>query len=271
MSEKIRLDVYLHENNLAESREKAKALIMAGLVYVNEQKAVKAGITLKETDNVTVRSTMEFVSRGGYKLKKAVEFFGLDLRDKIAMDVGASTGGFTDCMLQNGALRVYSVDVGYGQLAWKLRSDGRVKSLERTNIRYVTENEIPEKLDFCSIDVSFISLELVLPIVYNLLSEKGELVALIKPQFEAGREKVGKKGVVREKSVHVEVIEKVMNFTKKLPMNILALSHSPIKGPEGNIEYLLLASKDFNREVVYNIDVQSAVDAAHNELAGDGR
>lgn len=266
MTEKTRLDVYLFENGLSESRERARALIMAGLVYVNGQKALKPGVTLKNTDEVTVRGGMEFVSRGGHKLKKAVEAFSLDLKNKICMDVGASTGGFTDCMLQNGARKVYCVDVGYGQLAWKLRSDERVVNLERTNIRYVTEEQIPDKIDFASIDVSFISLELVLPIVYNLLSENGEVSALIKPQFEAGREKVGKKGVVREISTHIEVIEKITRFAESAGFVLLGLTFSPIKGPEGNIEYLLYACKCTDRQNVGEIDAASVAKSAHDAL-----
>ncbi|MDR1630920.1 MAG: TlyA family RNA methyltransferase [Oscillospiraceae bacterium] len=266
MIEKTRLDVYLFENGLSESRERARALVMAGLVYVNGQKALKPGTVLKNTDEVTVRGGIEFVSRGGHKLKKAVEAFSIDLNDKICMDVGASTGGFTDCMLQNGARKVYCVDVGYGQLAWKLRSDGRVVNLERTNIRYVTEEQIPDKIDFSSIDVSFISLELVLPIVYNLLNENGEVTALIKPQFEAGREKVGKKGVVREMSTHIEVIEKITRFAQSLGFALLGLTFSPIKGPEGNIEYLLYASKDSESTAVCEIDTVSVAKAAHDAL-----
>lgn len=241
---KQRLDIYLTENSYTESREKAKSIIMEGIVYVNNQKALKAGDMVSEKDFVEVRgNTLRYVSRGGLKLEKAMTEFDISLENKVCMDVGASTGGFTDCMLQNGAKKVYCVDVGYGQLAWKLRSDGRVHNMERTNIRYVTENDIDEKLDFASVDVAFISLKLVLPVVYNLLKDDGEVVALIKPQFEAGREKVGKKGVVRDKNVHTEVIENVLEFTRSMNFKVSEVTFSPIKGPEGNIEYLMHASK----------------------------
>jgi 23S rRNA (cytidine1920-2'-O)/16S rRNA (cytidine1409-2'-O)-methyltransferase len=243
MSEKKRLDAYIVELGLCESREKAKAAVMAGDVYVNGQKALKAGDTVKETDQIEVRGGMEFVSRGGYKLKKAMAAFPITLTGKVCMDIGASTGGFTDCMLQNGAEKVYCVDVGYGQLAWKLRSDARVVNLERTNIRYVEKEQIPDAPDFASVDVSFISLKLVLPKVWELLGEAGECVCLIKPQFEAGREKVGKKGVVREKSTHVEVVEAIVAFAKETGFTVAGLDYSPIKGPEGNIEYLLYLKK----------------------------
>ena len=241
---KQRLDTYLTEHGFAESREKAKSLIMSGIVYINNQKADKAGDAVPENALVEVRgNTLRYVSRGGLKLEKAIAAFRLSLQDQICMDVGASTGGFTDCMLQNGAAKVYCVDVGYGQLAWTLRQDPRVHNMERTNIRYVTPDDIDEPLDFVSIDVAFISLKLVLPVVYSLLKETGEVVALIKPQFEAGREKVGKKGVVREKSVHVEVVENVLAFTRSMGFRVSAVTYSPIKGPEGNIEYLMHASK----------------------------
>ncbi|MBQ7688833.1 MAG: TlyA family RNA methyltransferase [Clostridia bacterium] len=243
MSEKKRLDQYLFDEGLCESREKAKAAVMAGTVYVNGQKAIKPGVTLKQTDTVQVRGGMEFVSRGGYKLKKAMQAFSLDLQGKICMDVGASTGGFTDCMLQNGAKKVYAVDVGYGQLAWKLRSDVRVVNLERTNIRYLTAEDLADLPDFVSVDVSFISLKLVLPVVYGVLSSAGECVCLIKPQFEAGREKVGKKGVVREEQTHIEVVREILQTAQDVGFFVRGLDFSPIKGPEGNIEYLLYLSK----------------------------
>lgn len=264
MSEKIRLDSRIFDLGLTDSREKAKAFIMAGQVYVNGMKASKAGLTVTEKDTIEVRGTSEFVSRGGHKLKKAMNSFPISLKDKICMDVGASTGGFTDCMLQNGASKVYSIDVGYGQLAWKLRSDDRVVNLERTNIRYVTDETVPDKIDFFSVDVSFISLTLVLPAVIKLLSENGEGVCLIKPQFEAGREKVGKKGVVRDKAVHSEVIEKIRSFATETGFSVLGLDYSPIKGPEGNIEYLIHIglNKDNNTE----ISVDDIVEASHAEL-----
>lgn len=264
MADKIRLDVYLAENGLAESREKAKSFIMAGLVYVNGQKAVKAGDTLKPEDKVEVRGSSEFVSRGGHKLKKAVDCFGLNLENKICMDIGASTGGFTDCMLQNKAARVYSVDVGYGQLAWKLRTDPRVVNLERKNIRYdVTRETIGEELDFVSIDVSFISLTLVLLAARELMADEALCVALIKPQFEAGREKVGKKGVVREESTHIEVIEKIIAFARAHGFSVRGLDFSPIKGPEGNIEYLILLQKTETDETEIEISAAKTVRDSH--------
>ena len=237
---KERLDVLMVQRNLAESREKAKALIMSGIVYVNGQKEDKAGTSFEETVQIEVRgSTLKYVSRGGLKLEKAMSHFGVELAGKVCMDVGASTGGFTDCMLQNGAVKVYAVDVGHGQLAWKLRNDDRVICMEKTNIRYVTPEDIGERIEFASIDVSFISLTKVLGPVKQLLTDDGQVVCLIKPQFEAGREKVGKKGVVREKSVHLEVIEMVSDYARSIGFGILGLEFSPIKGPEGNIEYLL--------------------------------
>ena len=237
---KERLDVLMVQRNLAESREKAKALIMSGIVYVNGQKEDKAGTSFEETVQIEVRgSTLKYVSRGGLKLEKAMSRFGVQLAGKVCMDVGASTGGFTDCMLQNGAVKVYAVDVGHGQLAWKLRNDDRVICMEKTNIRYVTPEDIGDRIEFASIDVSFISLTKVLGPVKQLLTDNGQVVCLIKPQFEAGREKVGKKGVVREKSVHLEVIEMVMDYARSIGFGILGLEFSPIKGPEGNIEYLL--------------------------------
>ena len=237
---KERLDVLMVNRGLAESREKAKAIIMSGIVYVDGQKEDKAGSTFESTAQVEVRGhTLAYVSRGGLKLEKAMKEFGVRLDGKVCMDVGASTGGFTDCMLQNGAVKVYSVDVGHGQLAWKLRNDERVVCMEKTNIRYVKPEDIADRLDFASIDVSFISLTKVLGPVKALLKEDGQVVCLIKPQFEAGREKVGKKGVVREKSTHLEVIRMVMDFARSIGFELLNLDFSPIKGPEGNIEYLL--------------------------------
>ena len=237
---KERLDVLMVQRSLAESREKAKALIMSGIVYVNGQKEDKAGTSFDETAQIEVRgSTLKYVSRGGLKLEKAMSHFGVELEGKVCMDVGASTGGFTDCMLQNGAVKVYSVDVGHGQLAWKLRNDDRVVCMEKTNIRYVTPEDIGDRIRFASIDVSFISLTKVLGPVKALLTEDGQIVCLIKPQFEAGREKVGKKGVVREKSVHLEVIRMVIQYALSIGFEVLNLEYSPIKGPEGNIEYLL--------------------------------
>ena len=237
---KKRLDILVTERGLVESREKAKTLIMAGQVYVDGQKADKPGDTFSEDAAVEVRGKgLPYVSRGGLKLEKAMREFGLQLQGRTCMDIGASTGGFTDCMLQNGAQRVYSVDVGYGQLAWSLRTDPRVVNLERTNARHLTREQVPEEIDFFSVDVSFISLTLILPAVRPLLAEHGQAVCLIKPQFEAGREKVGKKGVVRDKAVHEEVIEKIRSFALENGFSVLGLTFSPVKGPEGNIEYLI--------------------------------
>ena len=237
---KERLDVLLVKRNLAVSREKAKAVIMAGEVYVDGQKEDKAGSMFQDSVHIEVRgNTLPYVSRGGLKLEKAMTHFGVSLEGKVCLDVGASTGGFTDCMLQNGAKRVYAIDVGHGQLDWKLRNDPRVVCMEKTNIRYVVPDDIGEQADFSSIDVSFISLTKVLLPVRELLGEGGEIVCLIKPQFEAGREKVGKKGVVRDPAVHLEVIEKIVDYAKSISFEILNMEFSPIKGPEGNIEYLL--------------------------------
>ena len=238
---KERLDVLLVKQGLVPSREKAKTVIMSGLVFVNNQREDKAGATFDETKvTIEVRgNTLKYVSRGGLKLEKAMTEFPLSLEGKVCMDIGASTGGFTDCMLQNGARKVYSIDVGHGQLDWKLRQDERVVCMEKTNFRYVTKEQVPEPIDFGSVDVSFISLEKILPPAYELLIPEGEMVCLIKPQFEAGREKVGKKGVVTDRRVHKEVIENVIRFATSIQFEVLGLSYSPIKGPEGNIEYLL--------------------------------
>ena len=259
---KERLDVLLVKRNLAESREKAKALIMSGIVYVNGQKEDKAGTTFEETAPIEVRgSTLKYVSRGGLKLEKAMDLFGVRLDGKICMDVGASTGGFTDCMLQNGAVKVYSVDVGHGQLAWKLRNDERVVCMEKTNIRYVTPEDIADPIGFASIDVSFISLTKVLGPVKALLEDNGQIVCLIKPQFEAGREKVGKKGVVREPAVHLEVIDMVIDYALSIGFEALNLEFSPIKGPEGNIEYLLYLQKHpEDQEAEYAVRREAAAD-----------
>lgn len=241
---KQRLDNFLVEQGMVSSRSMAQSMIMAGEVYVNEQKASKAGEMVTGEEHIEIRGkSLKYVSRGGLKLDKAMSVFPIDLNGKVCMDIGASTGGFTDCMLQNGADRVYSIDVGYGQLAWKLRQDARVVNLERTNIRYVTEEQVPDSIDFFSVDVSFISLKLVLPVAYRLLKEHGHGVCLIKPQFEAGRDKVGKKGVVRDKAVHLEVIEQVLAFTRDIGFSVLGLDFSPVKGPEGNIEYLMYIGK----------------------------
>ena len=241
---KERLDVLLVSRGLAESREKAKAIIMSGNVYVDGQKEDKAGSNFPAEAVIEVRgNTLKYVSRGGLKLEKAMENFDVTLAGKICMDVGSSTGGFTDCMLQNGAVKVYAVDVGHGQLAWKLRNDERVVCMEKTNIRYVTPEDVADKINFSSIDVSFISLTKVLGPVKELLSDDGQIVCLIKPQFEAGREKVGKHGVVRDSAVHLEVIEKVIDFAISIGFEVLNLEFSPVKGPEGNIEYLLHLQK----------------------------
>ena len=241
---KERLDVLLVKRNLVESREKAKAIIMSGNVFVEGQREDKAGSTFDESVQIEVKGQkLPYVSRGGLKLEKAMANFDVNLQDKVCTDVGSSTGGFTDCMLQNGARKVFAIDVGHGQLAWKLRQDERVVCMEKTNIRYVTPEDLGEKIDFSSIDVSFISLTKVLLPIRNYLKDDGQIVALIKPQFEAGREKVGKKGVVREKSTHYEVIELVVSYALSIGFKVLALDFSPIKGPEGNIEYLVHLQK----------------------------
>lgn len=266
---KERLDVMLVNRGLATSREKAKAIIMSGIVYVDGQKEDKAGSMFEEKVKVEVRgTTLKYVSRGGLKLEKAMTHFGVQPQGKVCMDVGSSTGGFTDCMLQNGAVKVYAVDVGHGQLDWKLRNDPRVVCMEKTNIRYVTPDDIPDKIGLSSIDVSFISLTKVLGPVKALLADDGQVVCLIKPQFEAGREKVGKKGVVREKSTHLEVIRKVMEFASEIGFEILNLEYSPIKGPEGNIEYLLYLQNHTDGQIrgEFPVDEEAVVEAAHQTL-----
>ena len=263
---KERLDVMMVNRGLAESREKAKAIIMSGIVYVDNIKEDKAGSTFDEKAQIEVRgNTLKYVSRGGLKLEKAMDCFGVSLAGKVAMDVGSSTGGFTDCMLQNGAVKVYSVDVGHGQLAWKLRNDERVVCMEKTNIRYVTPDDIEDRIEFASIDVSFISLTKVLPPVKELLTDDGEIVCLIKPQFEDGREKVGKKGVVRDQKVHVEVVERIVDFARQIGFKTRDLSYSPIKGPEGNIEYLLYITKDQTKENK-EFDIKAMVEESHRCL-----
>lgn len=270
MTEKKRLDIALFEQGLVTSRERARAIIMAGQVYVNNQKADKAGTIVKEQDEIEVRgNTLPYVSRGGLKLEKAMQSFPILLDSCVAMDVGASTGGFTDCMLQNGCIKVYSIDVGYGQLAWKLRTDPRVVNLERTNFRYVTQEQVPDVIDFASVDVSFISLKLILPALFPLLKPSGTAVCLIKPQFEAGRDKIGKKGVVRDLSVHCEVVEKVLAFTKENGFFVYGLTYSPVKGPEGNIEYLMHIGK-IEHNNGNEIDVQLIVEESHRILNGGG-
>ena len=267
MSEKKRLDIALTERGYAESREKAKALIMAGIVYVNNQKSDKAGNTVKPDDIIEVRGeTLKYVSRGGLKLEKAMKSFDISLDGCICADIGASTGGFTDCMLQNGATKVYSIDVGYGQLAWKLRTDGRVINLERTNFRYVTREQVSDELDFASVDVSFISLYHIFPVLRTLLKDSGRAVCLIKPQFEAGKENVGKKGVVRDKSVHIAVIEKIVTLINENKFSLLGLDFSPIKGPEGNIEYLCFIEKSESPENRCEITAEGLVEASYKAL-----
>lgn len=269
MQKKVRIDTLLVERNHFDSREKAKKALMAGIIYVNNLLVDKPGMKVDSDADIQIKGkALPYVSRGGLKLEKAINKYDIDLTNKICMDVGASTGGFTDCMLQNGAARVYSVDVGYGQLDWKLRQDERVISMERTNIRYVKPEDIKDEIDFASIDVSFISLRIVLPVVKTLLKEKGEIIFLIKPQFEAGRDKVGKKGVVRDKGVHREVIERIVNFAIEIGLTINQLTFSPIKGPKGNREFLAYVSNEFPTDT---LDVKKlaydVVEKAHDELS----
>ena len=264
---KKRLDVVLVEQGQAQSRERAKAMIMAGIVYVNDQKADKAGITVKEEDRIEVRgNTLRYVGRGGLKLEKAMASFGLELTGKTCCDFGASTGGFTDCMLQNGAVKVYAVDVGYGELAWSLRNDSRVINMERTNIRYLTDEQIPEPIDFISVDVSFISLTLILPVVYHFLQEGGSCACLVKPQFEAGREKVGKKGVVRDPATHREVLKMAEGYAMANHFTPAGLDFSPIKGPEGNIEYLMYVQHCDTPQPLPEGLIEKVVAASHDTL-----
>ena len=262
---KERLDVLVVRQGLAASREKAKAVIMAGNVFVNGQREDKAGTMIDVLAEITVKGNqMKYVSRGGLKLEKAMSHFDVTPNEKVCMDVGASTGGFTDCMLQNGAVKVYSVDVGHGQLDWKLRNDERVVCLERTNARYLTHEQIPDELDFASIDVSFISLKLIFPALYGLLRDGGEIACLIKPQFEAGREKVGKKGVVRDSAVHLEVLENFLVHAKESGFTVVDVTYSPIRGPEGNIEYLGYLRKEDAPNGTF--DLASIVEASHSDL-----
>ena len=269
---KERLDVLLVKQGLAESREKAKAIIMSGNVFVDGQREDKAGSTFDEEKvEITVKgNTLKYVSRGGLKLEKAIDKFGVNVQDAVCMDIGASTGGFTDCMLQNGATKVYSVDVGHGQLAWKLRNDERVVCMEKTNFRYLTREDIADDLDFASVDVSFISLTKILLPARNLLKDNGKMVCLIKPQFEAGKEKVGKKGVVRDEKVHIEVIEKIFDFIDILDFEFLALDYSPIKGPEGNIEYLIYIEKKAGLSEAHLEDSETSVLQALREIEENG-
>lgn len=270
---KERLDVLLVKRGLSESREKAKALIMEGSVFVKGQREDKPGAVFDESSVIEIKGkTLRYVSRGGLKLEKAMQVFPVSLTGKVCMDIGASTGGFTDCMLQNGASRVYSIDVGYGQLSWKLRQDARVVCMEKTNFRYVTREQVPEEIDFASVDVSFISLTKILSPAYELLKQGGEMVCLIKPQFEAGREKVGKKGVVRDAKVHEEVIEKVITYAESIGFSVQGLDFSPVRGPEGNIEYLLFIRRPAERETagMQAADqlISAIVTAAHELLDG---
>ena len=267
MAARKRLDVLLTERGLAESRQKAQAVIMAGQVFWQGKRMDKAGASVPEDAELEVRGGLKYVSRGGLKLEKAMETFDLpDLTGAVAIDAGASTGGFTDCMLQNGAAKVYAVDVGYGQLTWSLRSDPRVVCMERTNVRYLTREQIPEDLDFGSVDVSFISLRLILPAIRPLMKQTGELVCLIKPQFEAGREKVGKKGVVRDRAVHREVLEQFLRYAADCDFYVKDLTFSPIRGPEGNIEYL--GHLTVREQPPYAGDLAALVEASHEKLEG---
>lgn len=264
---KVRLDQFVFEEGYTESRQRAQALIMAGVVYVNNQKVDKAGYMLKETDKVEVRGKdLKYVSRGGYKLEKAIELYNLDLTDRVCMDIGASTGGFTDCMLQNGAKKVYAVDVGYGQLAWKLRTDERVVNFEKTNIRNVTEENLEEKINFFSVDVSFISLKHIFPVAYAISTDDVIGACLVKPQFEAGKEKVGKKGVVRDSAVHKEVIVNVMDYANQNGFFVKELTFSPIKGPEGNIEFLIVITKNEQDNLIGEEQVDLVVNEAKKHL-----
>ena len=269
MATKTRLDVLLVERGFVESRQKAQAVIMAGSVFVAGQRVDKPGTSVANEAEIEVRGhVLRYVSRGGLKLEKAMKSFPLTLEGKICADIGASTGGFTDCMLQNGASKVYSVDVGYGQLAWKLREDPRVVCMERTNARYLTHEQVPDELDFASVDVSFISLKLILPALCGLLKEGGHVACLVKPQFEAGKEKVGKKGVVRDPAVHLEVLENFLIHAKESGFTVLGLTYSPIRGPEGNIEYLGFIEK--GEWVERAFDLKALVEESHQTLKEHG-
>lgn len=271
MQDKNRLDAELLARGLVPSRERGRALIMAGVVYVQGQKALKAGQTVRPDEHIEVRENINpYVSRGGLKLEKAMAAFPIRLTDTVCMDVGASTGGFTDCMLQNGAAKVYAIDVGYGQLAWKLRTDPRVVNLERTNFRYCTREHVPDPVDFASVDVSFISLRIILPVLRTLLREGGECVCLIKPQFEAGRENVGKKGVVRDVAVHENVVTNMLAFAAENGFDVLGLTFSPIKGPEGNIEYLMYLRHGGGTRNVTDEQAVELVRRSHELLDKDG-
>lgn len=266
---KKRVDLLLVERGLVESRQKAQAVIMAGEVFSGERRCDKPGLTLEEDAPLEVRGQPRYVSRGGLKLEKAMQCFPITLTDKTAADIGASTGGFTDCMLQNGAAKVYAVDVGYGQLAWSIRSDPRVVCLERTNARYLTREQIPEPLDFASIDVSFISLGLILPALRPLMAPDGQVAALVKPQFEAGRDKVGKKGVVRDPAVHLEVLERFLEHAAQADFSVRGLDFSPIRGPEGNIEYLGYLHAGAGEG--FDCNLKELVERSHQTLKGEGQ
>lgn len=264
---KVRLDQLVFERGFTESRERAKTTVMSGLVFVNGQRADKPGMPVSPDALIEVHGdALPFVSRGGFKLDKALKVFPVDPAGKVCIDCGASTGGFTDVLLQHGARRVYAVDVGYGQLAWKLRSDERVVNLERTNLRYITPEQIPEKLDLSVMDVSFISIRLILPAIKTLLKDGADLICLIKPQFEAGREEVGKKGVVRDEAVHREVVQGILDFVPTIGLSVLGLDHSPIRGPEGNIEYICHMINRAGADET--IDVAAVVARSHEELQG---
>lgn len=269
MSNRLRLDVLLTERGLQESRQRAQAAIMSGLVFVNGKRVDKPGTAVPCGAEIEIRGgSLKYVSRGGLKLEKAMQTFPISLAGAVCGDIGASTGGFTDCMLQNGAARVYSVDVGYGQLAWKLRSDARVVCLERVNARYLSHEQIPEPLDFASVDVSFISLRLILPPLCALLKEGAQAVCLVKPQFEAGREKVGKKGVVRDPEVHREVLEHFLTHVKESGFSLIGLTYSPIRGPEGNIEYLGYLEK--GDRISPAVDLKTLVEESHQTFGEHG-
>lgn len=267
MEKKERLDTLLVEEGFFESREKAKRAIMAGLVFIDNQRVDKAGTPVKRTSAILVKDTgCPYVSRGGLKLEKALQHFNVDVSGRVVLDIGASTGGFTDCMLQKGAIKSYAIDVGYGQLDYKLRIDPRVVVMEKTNIRYVDKSQFDDEIGFITIDVSFISLKLVLPVAYKVLMDKGELVCLVKPQFEAGRQQVGKNGIIKDKNIHIEVLNSVTNFAKDLGFSIKGLTHSPIKGTKGNIEYLLYLAKETSLLEEVELDIEACVDSAHLNL-----
>lgn len=267
MSKKIRLDILLVERGLQESRQRAQAVIMSGQVFVNGQRVDKPGTAVDRSAQIEIRGeTLRYVSRGGLKLEKAMALWPIALEGAVCMDVGASTGGFTDCMLQNGAKKVYAVDVGYGQLAWSIRNDARVVCLERTNARYLTREQIPEPLDFASIDVSFISLGLILPALCPLMGRDGQVAALVKPQFEAGKEKVGKKGVVRDPAVHLEVLERFLDHAAQADFSVKGLDFSPVRGPEGNIEYLGFLQAGAGERAA--LDLRELVERSHQALKG---